>query len=298
MASSKAVPKEAPADAAARQNAQSELRRHEVTALLCCLLFPLMGALLLHGIRAQLSRPSEGLVSNFNLSVFLLASEIRPLAHLVRLVRKRTLYLQRVVKKHPASPVPSSTDRLPEDILQRIQSLESLSTTPTDNSQLQQKITTDVRLSVQPSLDALNRAVRRYEKRATLQSMQTEARLQELESRLQDALVLAAAAAKGSGVVAPVGYHPPNSASSFFWSFTTAPFRTVVWLASMPLKLLRSAAHTLQTLPFIGSTKRKQKAANGDNWEKKWEAARESDLTPIGKRVSLRGRPTRTTLGR
>lgn len=42
---------------------------------------------------------------------------------------------------------------------------------------------------------ALNRAVRRYEKRATLQTFQTESRLLDLEARLNDAISLAAAAA-------------------------------------------------------------------------------------------------------
>jgi len=50
---------------------------------------------------------------------------------------------------------------------------------------------------LQPELDALNRAVRRYEKRATLQAFQTESRLKDIESRLNDAVSLAAAAANG-----------------------------------------------------------------------------------------------------
>ena len=57
---------------------------------------------------------------------------------------------------------------------------------------------TQVRKSIQPDFDALNRAVRRYEKRATLLSLQTESRLQELEKRMTDAITLAAAAERSS----------------------------------------------------------------------------------------------------
>lgn len=55
-----------------------------------------------------------------------------------------------------------------------------------------------VQTTLQTQIDALNRAVRRYEKRATAQTMQTEARLQDLETRLRDALSLAAVAANYS----------------------------------------------------------------------------------------------------
>ena len=61
----------------AHEAATNELYTHEVLALLSCFLFPLLGAYLLHTIRSQLSRPSEGLVSNYNLTIFLLASELR-----------------------------------------------------------------------------------------------------------------------------------------------------------------------------------------------------------------------------
>ena len=51
----------------------------------------------------------------------------------------------------------------------------------------------DIRKTLQPEIDALNRAMRRYEKRTMTSAIQVESRLQELESRVQDAVVLAAA---------------------------------------------------------------------------------------------------------
>lgn len=193
------------------RSATSELRFHELLALATCFLAPLVGAWLLHHIRAQLSRPSEGLVSNYNLTIFLLASELRPLSHLIKLVQARTLHLQRTVSTNPYVPAnddataslsPSSTIK---ELASRLTELEThiadSATSPTSpKNMLNQlpEITASIRQSLQPDLDALNRAVRRYEKRSVLLSMQTEKRLQDLEARMGDAITLAAAAERSS----------------------------------------------------------------------------------------------------
>ena len=187
----------------AHKAATNELYTHEVLALLSCFLFPLLGAYLLHTIRSQLSRPSEGLVSDYNLTIFLLASEIRPMAHLVKLIQARTLHLQRLVSSNPYENANANTTGSLSDLARRLEDLEARSSIAevhaasesTLNGKQSAVLTTEVRRSLQPDLDALNRAVRRYEKRATLQSFQTESRLQELEGRLNDAISLAAAAA-------------------------------------------------------------------------------------------------------
>jgi len=185
--------------------AANELYRHEVMALLSCFIFPMLGAYLLHTIRSQLSRPSEGLVSNYNLTIFLLASELRPMAHLVKLIRSRTLHLQRVVNANPYTNVGEEKESgNMKDLVRRLGDLEARSTIadagngttePTLNGKQSAVLVTEVRRAIQPDLDALNRAVRRYEKRATLQAFQTESRLLDLEARLNDAISLAAAAA-------------------------------------------------------------------------------------------------------
>ena len=201
-------------------SAASELRLHELLALLTCFVGPLVGAWLLHHIRAQLSRPSEGLVSNYNLTIFLLASELRPLSHLIKLIQARTIHLQRTVASNPHAPcssggggggagtTPPLSPNTVHDLTTRLTDLEThvadytVPSTPNTPSKLVQSqlpdLTTQIRKSFQPDLDALNRAVRRYEKRATLLSMQTEKRLQDLESRMGDAITLAAAAERSS----------------------------------------------------------------------------------------------------
>ena len=186
-------------------SAASELRIHELLALLTCFLSPPVGAWLLHHIRDQLSRPSEGLVSNYNLTIFLLASELRPFSHLIKLVQARTLHLQRIVAANPHESLsaPASKGTM-NDLAHRISDLESHSRNgnarrPIEaQQQQQQELIAATRKTLQPDLDALNRAVRRYEKRATLLTMQTESRLQELEGKLADAITLAAAAERTS----------------------------------------------------------------------------------------------------
>ena len=186
--------------------AAKELRVHELLALFTCFLAPMVGAWLLHHIRAQLSRPSEGLVSNYNLTVFLLASELRPMSHLIKLVQARTLHLQRLVAENTHQASQQVSQEAIDDLYQRMIDLETrvvngATKSPTTTQQQLQELTTATRKALQADLDPLNRAVRRYEKRATLFSMQTETRLQDLENKLADALTLAAAAERSSQAV-------------------------------------------------------------------------------------------------
>lgn len=196
--------------------ASKELRIHELTALASCFIFPLVGTWLLHTIRSRLSRPSEGLVSNYNLTIFLLAAEIRPFSHLLKMVEARTLYLQRIVASSSFEDDKIDANKV-LDIAKRLEELEayvadkaskrqpispgkapeSASTSEAPQDAVTQVIS-EVRKVFQPELDALNRAMRRYEKRTTLTAFQTESRLQELETRVQDAISLAAAAQRST----------------------------------------------------------------------------------------------------
>ncbi|KAL8870968.1 MAG: hypothetical protein Q9174_003106 [Haloplaca sp. 1 TL-2023] len=190
--------------AISRSRVLAELRIHESLALFACFVSPLMGGWLLHTIRHQLSRPSESLISNYNLTVFLLASEIRPVSHLIKMIQARTLYLQRTAGSDMNDESISGSTSTAE-LTKRLDELESFVAQPTPPGKVPDgqaididKIKGEVRGSMQPDLDALNRAVRRYEKRMVALTMQTESRLQELESRLSDAITLAAAAERSS----------------------------------------------------------------------------------------------------
>ncbi|KAF2404795.1 hypothetical protein EJ06DRAFT_470346 [Trichodelitschia bisporula] len=184
-----------------REAAVNSLHRHELIALASCFVSPMAVAYMLHAIRPYLSSPSGGLVSNSNLTLFVLAAEVRPVLHLFRMAEARTLHLQRIVAESPVEPILDAEGI--QSLAQRIDGLErKLSATsdkPNDkaNDKRDEVALTRVRQQLQTQLDALNRAVRRYEKREITQTLRTEARLDGLEVQLRDALTLAAAATRG-----------------------------------------------------------------------------------------------------
>ncbi|TQS32092.1 hypothetical protein Golomagni_07602, partial [Golovinomyces magnicellulatus] len=188
-----------------QQYALRELYIHEVMALISCFVLPFVSAYLLHAIRSQLSRPSEGLVSNYNLTIFLLVAELRALSHMIKLVQARTLHLQKIVHNNPYSSPTTAGSQL-EEVLERLQLLESRAIIQPTRSNSdgstelspEASIVKDVRQAIQPDLDALNRAVRRYEKKATTLQLNTESRFGAVDARLDDAIALAAVAAKNS----------------------------------------------------------------------------------------------------
>lgn len=197
-----------------REAATTELRRQETLALLCTFTLPVLAAYILHILRAQLSRPSTSLVSDFNLTIFLLAAEIRPCRQLVRLVTHRTLHLQRTVTGLD-DPSGSAVEEksIINSLTSRISELEAKLSNHTivpPNASIAQKadvseLSAEMKKRYEPRLEGLERAVRRYEKRSTTLAMLTDQRLGSLETRLQDALSLAAVAAQQSqkrGIVA------------------------------------------------------------------------------------------------
>lgn len=258
-------PQKPAAQSSSHTSALSELRIHELLALAACFIFPVIGAWLLHHIRGQLSRPSEGLVSNYNLTIFLLASELRPMSHLIKMVQARTLYLQRIVASNPHAQPPNVSSSALEDLQTRLTELETHIVETTSNGSSSRApppdLTTNVRKAMQPDLDALNRAVRRYEKRTTLLSLQTESRLQDLEKRLGDAITLAAAAERSS----QSSYQRRGSGFSLMidWSATIAylPFQIAWTLISFPGNVIAGAIQQLEG--YVGQKIRREMKTAG-----------------------------------
>ncbi|KAG5985028.1 hypothetical protein E4U55_001964 [Claviceps digitariae] len=239
-----------------QRSALRELYLHEVLALLSCFALPLVSAYLLHYIRVQLSRPSEGLVSNYNLTIFLLVSELRAFSHTIKLVKSRTLHLQQIVHSNPfTTPVQPGAHM--EELIERLGRLEARSLADefvrehsedmmsSAGTEQKASLTKDVRNAIQPELDALNRAVRRYEKKATLLQHQTDARFSVLDSRLDDAIALAAVAAKNSG-----------SKNMFVGAFESLiaivlfPFITLLQIFTLPLRSILGLLNSRKKSPM------------------------------------------------
>ncbi|KAF2417238.1 hypothetical protein EJ08DRAFT_703439 [Tothia fuscella] len=232
------------------------LQSDENMAFFACFFSPVAVAYLLHTIRPYLSRPSGGIVSNSNLTLFVLAAEVRPFLHLSSLIEARTMRLQRVVTSFPR-PVDNKQDQI-DALTRRVEEVEArttLGSPPSSdkdrNVSLDPSIEKNVRQSLQPQLDALNRAVRGYEKRARTQAMVMEARLQDLESRLRDALSLAAAASRNNqqrpGVFLFLLDHLSN--------LMMAPFEVFAKLVLWPLHLLG------ESYQFLFGPRRKKRRA-------------------------------------
>lgn len=246
--------KSSPARSYAARRALDELYYHELCALIMCFTAPLLAAFLLHRIRDLLSRPSEALISNYNLAIFVIAAEIVPLSHIIKLVQARTLHLQRIVHSNPYREEMVTPSHM-QSLTQRIDELESrmliISETATlsalnggapDPAKQQAKyeanVTRTVRNSIQPDLDALNRAVRRYEKKASVLASLTESRLTAIDGKINDAISLAAAAAKTSAASREWGVLPRLGAvfvDRAVWLFMF-PVKGLIRLCVLPLR--------------------------------------------------------------
>jgi len=246
---------------AAQAAAEQELARDELWALFTCFLGPLIGAYLLHTIRGQLTRQAEGLVSDYNLTIFVMAAEIRPVSHLIKMKQARMVHLQRIV-----SPELDPTSRFPrseaEDLARRIADVEARLNEPAGKLDPRTaEISSCVRQSLQPQLDALNRAVRRYEKRQAAQQMQIEARFGELDLRLKDALSLVAAAAR-------TGQRPGIIAMGLSWvmSFVSYWIHTAEAFMMYPFRVAKSMISGVKST-FVATGRSRGKHIQGKGAE-------------------------------
>lgn len=257
------------------EQAAANLRRQEMWALLATFVFPVLAAYLLHVIRAQLSRPSTGLVSDYNLSIFLLAAEIRPCRQVVRLVSNRTLHLQRAVTSNDDNFVSTKSDRIAIDSLtSRIAVLEARLADDTPAAAQKTELTdlsAEMRKRYEPRLEGLERAVRRYEKRSTTLAMMMDQRLLSLETRLQDALSLAAVAARDS---------QHRGLMSSVLNTAAIPVRMAWAVCLWPLKAVDELYAKFLGTPPARASKRRGGRQDGDDKlrERSSGTARESTL--------------------
>jgi BMFP domain-containing protein YqiC len=121
-----------------------------------------------------------------------------------------------------------------------------------DKESTARTVETAVQQSIQPQLDALNRAVRRYEKRAVTQAIQTEARMQQLELRIRDALALAELAARRSNSNGQLGSSP---LVGLVGRVVTAPFSVMLALARWPFDTMRSVVQKAAAV-VVGNEKK------------------------------------------
>ena len=239
-----------------REEALASLHTQETLALLSTFLFPALAAYLLHFLRGQLSTPSTGLVSDYNLAVFLLVAEIRPFRQLIRLTKRRTLHLQRTITGNddafdgdsdaPSKAVVSSLTSRIEELERRLhdQSESEMNGHAAKKSQADE-LSAEMKKRYESRIDALERAVRRYEKRTTTLAMVTEQRLKAIDARLSDTLSLAAVAAQQSSQRSAAG-----KVLDTVLAIVVLPLRLVEFVIMWPVKVLEDFYARVSDLLF------------------------------------------------
>jgi hypothetical protein len=259
---------------AKRDEAVRSLNAHELLALFACFVSPPIAAYILHRIRQYLDRPSGTPVENAPLTIFVLGAEILPIRRVAEMTLARTLHLQKVVLSYDSLEDTKRRERREvlnnrlEDMAKRIAALEdhnvASSSTPADTKQPDVSLASEqLRLSHQNQLDALNRAVRRYEKRALTQSIMVESRLKDLEARINDALTLSAAASRRSQNSGVISFVLDTTTSLFM-----LPLTATRSLFSWPIEMCSDIYRFL-----FGPRRRKKKPRSGPGSRTKLEGS-------------------------
>jgi hypothetical protein len=228
--------------------ALSRLQSLETMALATCFLAPAIATYLLYSVRYLLSPPSESLVSSFNVAIFLMAAEMPPLSHSIKLILARTLHLQRIVNTNPYRVVPVTASNY-RDLLARVKDLEARALEQSAKplcegcdcingqkqqqtaKQLREDVTRDVRAAVGPEIDGVIRAVRRYERKTSTLTNDTEHRLADLRQRLDDVIALSAVAARNN----TGGWGLLETVASGVWLVLSFPVAAALSLVSLLL---------------------------------------------------------------
>jgi len=140
------------------------------------------------------------------------------------------------------------------------------------------QLSSEMRKRYEPRLEALERAVRRYEKRATTLTLLTEQRLQSLEARIQDALSLAAAAAHSS-------QKPGKVATLLSWisRLMMIPLEAAWFFVAWPINVAQAALQKVADV-MLGPAARPRRKVDVERKSSKGKMKRREDVsTPVAK---------------
>ncbi|KAK9240868.1 hypothetical protein V1525DRAFT_394136 [Lipomyces kononenkoae] len=157
-----------------RSEAAAKLAHWEIFSLATCFIGPILGGFLLHYLRGSLTSESAGgLVSNFNITLFVLTACVRGALILAELVKRRTLHLTDIARAQPRTRVEDLECQVVflEDEIRRLESVIGSAAKEAGE--------------IRPDVAALTRAMRRYEKNQALQSQEFVTQIQELENEIK-----------------------------------------------------------------------------------------------------------------
>lgn len=160
-----------------RGAAAAELRNQELLALLLCVISPFLGSQLLYYVRGALSEP-ERYINPFNVRLFVLASGIKPWSHFVKLIKRRSLFLQSEVH-YPVESVTLLQDQV-QSLTEEIDHLKRSLASKTDVRHL--------RDGIDQPLTELSKAMRRYERKEEYMRLSNEEKFSILAGRQEEML--------------------------------------------------------------------------------------------------------------
>ncbi|KDE03251.1 hypothetical protein MVLG_06245 [Microbotryum lychnidis-dioicae p1A1 Lamole] len=165
-----------PQQAERRDYSVRQLKKTELLSLLVTMLVPAAGSGLLYYARGLLSDPDR-YINRFLISIFAVATSVKPFLHFAKLVQHNSLYHQEQVW-YPSTEV--------HFLRRRIETLEQ------DLSQLTRAFATkddvrNLRDGVDVPLSQLSKAVRRFDRKEEYLRLSSEERFLLLEQRLEEA---------------------------------------------------------------------------------------------------------------
>lgn len=138
---------------------------------------PICGAALLHYVRGTMARPANGLITNFNITVFILAAEIRPLKIAYTYLTARSEQLQEEL----IDVAPSRYDDLANKMATMESELQYLKGEAGKSDLAHMNGSMD-----HSELDQIKQALRRFERHETQLKQHYEEKLYSLERQLAD----------------------------------------------------------------------------------------------------------------
>ncbi|GAA5939698.1 uncharacterized protein JCM15063_005263 [Sporobolomyces koalae] len=160
-----------------RDASAAALRRNEMVALLATAVVPAVGAYLLNYVRTLLSDPDR-YINPTLINMFAIATTVKPFLHFVSLLKHQSLYHQEVVH-YPSTEVyllRKRVDKLENDLVQ----LSRAFATKSDVRAL--------RDGVDAPLNALSKAVRRFNRKEEYLRLTSEERFTLLSQRLDESI--------------------------------------------------------------------------------------------------------------
>lgn len=185
---------------------------------------PICGAALLHYVRGTMARPANGLITNFNITVFILAAEIRPLKIAYTYLTARSEQLQEEL----IDVAPSRYDELANKMSTLESELRYLKGEASKNDNMAHANgSTD-----HADLEQIKQALRRFERHEMQLKQHYEEKLYSLERQLADL-------AHKSPIV-----QENHHASPLHLIFL--PVKVCWALFTLPLRMLQSTAPTFK----------------------------------------------------